>query len=204
LFFEKHLVIKEKPVADTKTSEKFTVDIETLKSYVGKYKASSIGLVIDYKLEKGKLVAYPTGQSALPLDPTSKATFNYDGVEATIVFKLDDDGKSIGAMHKQGGKEFQMEKLLPFNPSPNVLKTYEGKYFCEELETFYTVIVKDTVMYATHRNLKDIAFSPVENDVFKGDIYFMRNVVFKRDTKGIVNAFSVSNGRTKGVHFKKQ
>jgi CubicO group peptidase (beta-lactamase class C family) len=206
LFFAEHFVIKEKEksVSDTIPSKTVKVDIETLKSYVGKYKASSIGLVIDYKLEKGQLVAYPTGQSSLPLKPTSKATFIYDGIDASIVFKMDDDGKSIGALHKQGGKEFEMEKLPPFNLSTDQLKAYEGKYFCEELETFYTIVVKDTVMYAMHRNLKDIAFSPVENDAFKGDIYFMRNVVFKRNTKGKVNAFSVSNGRTKGIHFKKQ
>tara|TARA_R110001632_G_scaffold10505_8_gene38843 strand:- start:7890 stop:9872 length:1983 start_codon:yes stop_codon:yes gene_type:complete len=206
LFFAKHLKEKEKKtiVSEAKTSDEYNVDIKTLKSYVGKYKASSMGLVIDYKLEDGKLVAYPTGQSSLPLVPTSKATFNYKGITATIVFKMDDDGKNIGATHKQGGQVFQMEKLQAFNPSPNELKAYEGKYFCDELETFYTIVVKDSVMIAIHRNLKDITFSPIENDTFSGDISFMNNVVFKRDTKGKINAFSVSNGRTKGVHFKKQ
>lgn len=206
LFFANHLVIKEKKVQDddTENSQTFKVDIKTLKSYVGKYKAPSIGLVIDYKLEKGQLIAYPTGQSALPLQPTSKATFTYDGIDATIVFKLNDDGKSVGALHKQGGKDYEMIKLPPFDPTLDDLKAYEGKYFCDELETFYTIVVKDTAMYAMHRNLKDITFSPIENDTFKGDVFFMSEVAFIRDSNGKVNAFSVSNGRTKGIHFKKQ
>ena len=206
LFFANHLVIKEKKVQDddSENSQTFKVDVKTLKSYVGKYKASSIGLVIDYKLENGKLIAYPTGQSALPLQPTSKATFAYDGIDATIVFKLNDDGKSVGALHKQGGKDYEMIKLPPFDPSLYDLKVYEGKYFCDELETFYTIVVKDTAMYAMHRNLKDITFSPIENDTFKGDVFFMNEVAFIRDPNGEVNAFSVSNGRTKGIYFKKQ
>jgi len=206
LFFANHLVMKEKKVQDddSENSQTFKVDVKTLKSYVGKYKASSIGLVIDYKLEKGQLIAYPTGQSALPLQPTSKATFAYDGIVATIVFKLNDDGKSVGALHKQGGKDYEMIKLPPFDPSLEDLKAYEGKYFCDELETFYTIVVKDTAMYAMHRNLKDITFSPIENDTFKGDVFFMNEVAFIRDSNGKINAFSVSNGRTKGIHFKKQ
>ena len=206
LFFANHLVIKEKKVQDddTENSQTFKVDVKTLKSYVGKYKASSIGLVIDYKLEKGQLIAYPTGQSALPLQPTSKATFTYEGIDATIIFKLNDDGESVGALHKQGGKVYEMIKLPPFDPSLDALKAYEGKYYCDELETFYTIVVKDTAMYAMHRNLKDITFSPIEDDTFKGDVFFMNEVTFIRDSNGKVNAFSVSNGRTKGIHFQKQ
>ena len=206
LFFPDHFKKEDKKeeTKEDKTNTKFKVDPKTLENYAGKYKADSIGLVIDYKIEEGKLVAYPTGQSALQLEPTSKATFSYKGIKATIVFKLDKDGKSISATHTQGGKDFEMDKLPAFDPSLDDLKKYEGKYFCEELETFYTVIVKDNAMYATHKNLKDIKFTPIEIDAFKGDVSFMNTVEFKRGSKGGVNAFSVSNGRTKGILFKKQ
>jgi CubicO group peptidase (beta-lactamase class C family) len=207
LFFADDFITKEdeENVEDDATNNKtFEVNLETLKSYTGKYKASSIGLVIEYKVEDDKLMAYPTGQSALSLIPTSETTFSYTGIEATIVFSIDDDGKSIGALHTQGGTDYEMEKLPPFDPSLKELKVYEGKYFSEELETFYTIVVKDSAMYAVHKNLKDIKFSPVEDDTFSGDIFFMTEAAFKRDTEGQVNAFSVSNGRTKGVLFNKQ
>ena len=207
LFFADDFITKENEenVEDDATNNKtFEVNLETLKSYTGKYKASSIGLVIEYKVEDDKLMAYPTGQSALSLIPTSETTFSYTGIEATIVFSIDDDGKSIGALHTQGGTDYEMEKLPPFDPSLKELKVYEGKYFSEELETFYTIVVKDSAMYAVHKNLKDIKLSPVEDDTFSGDIFFMTEAAFKRDTEGQVNAFSVSNGRTKGVLFNKQ
>ena len=207
LFFAEHLVSKEdeeKAKDDVSNNKIFEVELETLESYTGKYKASSIGLVIEYKVEDGELVAYPTGQTALPLQPTSETTFSYHGIEATIVFNMDGDGKSIGAIHSQGGTDYEMVKLPPFDPSLEDLKVYEGKYFSEELETFYTIKVKDSVMYAVHKNLKDIKFSPVEDDTFSGNVFFMQKAAFKRDTEGEVNGFSVSNGRTKGVLFNKQ
>lgn len=207
LFFADYLVSKEdeeKGEDDVANNKKFEVDLETLESYTGKYKASSIGLVVEYKIEDDKLMAYLTSPSAIPLLPISEATFSYEGIEATVVFNMDEDGKSIGAVHTQGGTDYELEKLSPFNPSLAELKVYEGKYFSEELETFYTIIVKDSAMYAIHKNLKDIKFSPIEDDTFSGDVYFMNEAAFKRDSKGQVNAFTVSNGRTKGVLFNKQ
>lgn len=205
LFFAEYLEVEEeKKDKEEKNSNKFEVDVEILKNYIGKYKASSIGLVIEYKIEDSQLVAYPVGQSSLPLQPKSEATFTYDGIDATIVFRLDNDGNSISALHSQGGKDYEMDKLAVFDPTPDELKIYEGKYFCDELETFYTIVVKDSAMFATHRNLKDIKFSPVEFDTFNGDVFFMSEVEFERDSKGNINAFEISNGRTKGIHFKKQ
>ena len=73
-----------------------------------------------------------------------------------------------------------------------------------QLETIYTIKVKDSTLVASHINLKDIKFEAIEEDVFKGDAFFMRNVVFNRNNKGAVESFSVSNGRTKNIVFVKQ
>lgn len=79
LFFAEYLEVEEeKKDKEEKNSNKFEVDVEILKNYIGKYKASSIGLVIEYKIEDSQLVAYPVGQSSLPLQPKSEATFTYD------------------------------------------------------------------------------------------------------------------------------
>ncbi len=202
LFFTDKFI--EEDDDDDKVSESVKVDQEILKSYVGKYKAASIGLVIEYKLEDEALVAYPTGQSSLKLEPISNTNFSYAGIDATVAFSADDNSKSTGAVHTQGGSDIELTKLSPFAPTPLQLEIYTGKYFSEELETFYTIIVKDSAIVAEHRNLKDIILSPVEEDAFSGDVSFMGDIVFKRNTQGIVNAFTVSNGRTKGIYFEKQ
>ncbi len=204
IYFADKLEDEEKDEEETEDPESIVVDEEILENYIGKYKASSIGLVIEYKLEDGAIVAYPTGQSSLPLKPTSNTTFQYEGIDATVVFSIDDEGKSTGAVHAQGGTDYDLTKLPPFDPTLSELEIYTGKYFSEELETFYTIVVKDSAMVAKHRNLKDITLSPIEDDTFSGNVYFIRELAFKRNSQGNIDAFTVSNGRTRGIHFEKQ
>ena len=121
-----------------------------------------------------------------------------------MVFHSSVESKSSSALHTQNGKDYELTRIPDFNPSFTDLEDYTGKYFCEELETFYTILVKDSSLFAVHRNLKDIKLSPIEDDTFSGDVFFMGEVAFKKSEKGDINAFTVSNGRTKGIYFQRQ
>ena len=204
LFFSEHYKEEKKEVKDTLSEESFAVNPEILKNYAGKYKAASQGLVIDYKVEDDQLVAYPIRQSSLRLNPTGEHSFEYSDIEATVVFKMHEGGVSISAIHTQGGSDLVMEKLPPYDPTIDQLASFEGKYLSEELETFYTIVVKDSILFAEHKNLKNIKLSAIEDDTFSGDVFFMGKVFFKRDSKGVVNEFTVSNARIKDVIFRKQ
>lgn len=50
-------------------------------------------------------------------------------------------------------------------------------------------------------DLEPIELSPVEEDTFSGDVFFIGEVAFMRGPDGAVTGFTVSNGRTKGVQF---
>jgi len=202
IFFSEHLEEEEKE--EKIAPDEISISDAILEEYTGKYKAQSIGLVIEYKLEDGQLVAYPTGQSSLSLKPTTDSTFDYQGVEASILFKMEDDGTCNSAVHTQGGNDLTLVKLDPFDPSISELQLYTGRYFSEELETYYNVLVKDSVLIATHRNLKDIKLDVTEEDVFSSDVFFISELVFTRNSTGQVEGFTVSNGRTKGIVFKRQ
>ena len=154
-FFKDYLE-EEEPEKDKELTGEVTVNEETLKKYIGKFRAEAIGMVIEYKLEDGVLVAYPTGQSSLKLEPTSKNSFNYIGVEASLVLNSDEEGNYNLATHTQGGSDLEFIRLPPFDPSLESLADYTGKYFSEELETFYTLTVKDSSLTALHRNMEDI------------------------------------------------
>ncbi len=204
IFFKEDL--KEEPEEEVaaKETDSIRVDVETLKKYVGKFKAESIGLVIDFKLEDRDLVAYPTGQSSRKMIPISDNTFNYEGLEATIAFTVDEDGSCNAAVHTQGGSDLDFVRIPPFDPSFDELDAYTGRYYSEEIETFYTIVVKDSALTAQHRNMEDITLSPTEEDTFSGDVFFIGEVAFRRDRQRNIYAFTVSNGRTKGVYFERQ
>ena len=79
-FFKDHFVeeeIEEDPEEEI-TDEAITVSEEILSQYAGKYKAESIGLIIEYKLEDGPLVAYVPGQPPRKLIPITENNFQYD------------------------------------------------------------------------------------------------------------------------------
>ena len=94
--------------------------------------------------------------------------------------------------------------MEPFDPSFESLAEYTGKYFSEELETFYTIVVEDSTLTALHRNMEKIKLTPSDIDSFSGSVYFMGEVTFKRNDEGSIVALTVSNGRTKGILFTRQ
>ena len=104
----------------------------------------------------------------------------------------------------QGGSDFELVRIPDFDPSLEELEMYTGKFYCDELETFYTLKIKDSSLIAEHRNLKSIKLEPTEDNTFSGDIFFMSEVAFKKDENGSISAFTVGNGRTKGILFTKQ
>jgi len=53
------------------------------------------------------------------------------------------------------------------------------------------------------RNTEEVRLSPVEENQFKSDVFFIGQMEVRRDDGGRVTGFSVSNGRTTGIRFEK-
>ena len=79
-----------------------------------------------------------------------------------------------------------------------------GKFFSRELETFYTLELRDTTLVLLIRNTDDIELSAIKEDSYKGDVFFIGDLTFQRNDRGEVTGFTASNGRTKGIRFQKQ
>ena len=207
LYFEDKLE-KEDEEEGEEDSEKedgtYAVSEDILTSYVGKFKLEDLGMIMEYSLEEGSLVSKVSGQSDLKLTAITDSTFTYNGVDATALFKKNGEGKVNMVIHSQGGEDYELERLPPYEASLNELTEYSGKYFSEELETFYTIKLKDSILIAKLRNFEDIELSTAEKDNFNADVFFIQEMAFKRDERGLINGFEISNGRTKGVSFEKQ
>ena len=135
--------------------------------------------------------------------PRSDSVFAYKGVEATVEFNLDSKGKAVSAIHSQGGQQLELIPVAPYETGVEELKAFEGKYYSDELATFYTLEVKDSTLTLLIRNTEDIELTPVEEDSFSGDAFFIGEMKFLRDEAGNVTGFTVSNGRTRGIRFGK-
>ena len=207
LYFEDRLEKEDTEEAEDDSENEdgtYTVSEEILANYVGKFKLESLGMIMEYILEEGSLISKVSGQSDLNLTAKTDSTFTYSGIDATALFKKDADGNVNLVIHSQGGEDYELERLPPYEASLSELTEYSGKYFSKELETFYTIKLKDSTLIAKLRNFEDIELNTAEKDNFSADAFFIQEMVFNRDEQGAINGFEISNGRTKGVSFEKQ
>ena len=81
------------------------------------------------------------------------------------------------------------------------LTAFAGRYFSEEIETFYTAVVEDGQLVMDQRRLDAGNLTSSDKDVFtsNGGMTFS----FERDRNKQVIAFYLSNGRTRDVRFER-
>jgi len=194
---------EETTEAEETDSKEVMVPEELLQTYAGKYLLAGMGAVLEYEVVDGRLRMSTEGQPEIYLDPLSESEFTYEGVEASVEFLRNDQGEVSGAVHTQGGQKFELERVPPYEPTVEELQAFTGKFFSKELETFYTLEMRDTTLTLLIRNTEDIELSALKEDNFKGDIYFIGEVAFQRDPGGQVTGFTVANGRTRGIWFEK-
>ena len=82
------------------------------------------------------------------------------------------------------------------------LASFAGRYFSEELETFYDLSVEGGQLVIRHRRFGPVALTHTSGDTFSGTLP-VSQVVFRRDAQGNVTGFDAGNGRARGIVFKK-
>jgi hypothetical protein len=82
------------------------------------------------------------------------------------------------------------------------LTSFAGRYFSEELETFYDLSVEDGKLVIRHRRFGPVPLTHTSGDSFSGTLP-VSQVVFRRDAQGNVTEFDAGNGRARGIVFKK-
>ena len=188
---------------ETEESAELLVPESVLQAYAGKYVIAGMGMVLEYSVVEGKLLSSIEGQADRLLIPLSQSEFKYEGVEATIVFKTDGQGKATAAVHSQGGQDYELEALPPYEPSLEELQAYTGSYFSKELDVFYHLELDDSTLVILIRNTPEIKLSVLKEDVYKGDVFFIGELAFVKDDAGTVTGFEASNGRTRGILFER-
>lgn len=109
-------------------------------------------------------------------------------------------GDELGEMPPKSQRQVPAEVIsLPAEG----LKSFAGKYFSPELETYYELYVAEGKLMA--RNFRQGAFElkPVGKDSFEGSRGYFRNIRFERSEEGEINGLRVSNGRVLNLLFVK-
>lgn len=154
-----------------------------------------------------------TGQQALEVEPVSPTRFRVLAVDAQFEFEIE-DGESIGATLFQNGQETHATRVADDDVAeteewaPDDLEDYVGRFFSEEIETFYEIRLD------TPDDDPDAEPRLVLNQLWMGDSPLRAStseetftaaggitIQFERDRHGRVNGFYVDVTRARDVKF---
>lgn len=195
------------PASAATTFDPATYDAKRFDELTGRYALDlAPTFVLTFSRAADTLMLQATGQSKLPIYPTSDSTFALRVVQASVTFHRDAQGKVTGlTLHQNGDQKATRlagEPAKPWTPTAAELASYSGRYFSEELETFYDASVTNARLMLGNRRMSAVAFAPGVKDTFSGTGESAEiSVVFERDRNGQVIAFYAGNGRSRNVRF---
>ena len=180
---------------------------EDFDEMVGRYAVDNLQrIILTFTREGNTLYIQATGQSRFEVAPTSDSTFALNVIEASVTFHRNSDGDVSGATLNQNGQQqhatrLKEEEVEVWKPTVKDLSAFAGRYFSEEIETFYTAVVEDGQLVMHQRRLDIGNLTSSDKDVFTstGGLTFS----FERDRNKQVIAFYLSNGRTRDVRFER-
>ena len=201
-FGDKMTAAPPRAVASANAASGVDVPNATLRRYAGKYEMTTLGnLLLTVELQGGQLRLQVPGQPALPLRPTSMTSFEVVGAPARITFNTAADSAVEGITFEQGGAQHPGKRAVE-KAAVVDLANYAGRYFSEELETFYDLSVEGGQLVIRHRRFGPVALTHTNGDSFSATLP-VSSVVFQRDAQGNVTGFEAGNGRARGIVFKK-
>lgn len=204
LFFADDLEAEEDDADADKPQGDATMTPERMEAVAGHWVLDVQGMSMDVEVttEDGQLYFQAAGQPRTPVQTTSDSTAAIPAAQASFTFHFEPDGTTNTATFRQGA-EMTMRRSEREALTEDDLRPYAGRYFSEEIETFYEVKLEggDLVMYHLDREPTTLAHR--EGDEFSSQFTFLATIEFRRAGNGQVTGFAASNGRTKGVWFRR-
>jgi CubicO group peptidase (beta-lactamase class C family) len=199
LFFGEYLEeeVKEEEAEFVYEPEKFDL-------LAGRYELP--GNIFTFVRDAERIYLHPTGLPEVDLTATSDSTFYLAGVGYSITFHLNEDATADSLTLHLGGNQIA-HKMTEFNLSPDAMAEVAGRYYSEEIETLYTVLLEEDNLYLRHYQAdNDFVLTHGSEDRFYASfpLSSVASVEFVRDEEGRITGFKASNGRTRDVLFERQ
>ena len=138
------------------------------------------------------------------LAPISKNTFkmlNID-VDLFVTFEQRENEKVMLVTIEEDDPIISVG-YVPLDATEQALEEYAGKYYSEELSTYYHLIPSETGLIVSHYRHSDQIITPIKDDAFTSDMWVLNKIVFERDNEQAISGFRVTNGRVRDLLFEK-
>jgi hypothetical protein len=181
--------------------------LDTLKldAYTGSYEMMEMkGFIVSFTRRGTQFFTQATGQPEIEMTPTSDSTFAIPRVNASVTFHHEPDGSVKRITLNQNGVHPAVrvggEGAAAAKPDP---AQYAGRYFSDELEIFYDVVVEGDSLVLRSRRTPPLTLKHQTGETFSGG-QPIATLTFERDDAGKVVAFRAGSGRTRDIVFKKE
>ena len=191
-------------------------DLEAFERVAGSYSLDpQPRLVARFFREGDTLYTQLTGQQPVEMRPIGPDRFELVPVDATIVFEAGDPAPGMTLF--QSGQEVHATRVETdesgeeeWEPTPEELEAFTGRFYSDELETFYTLAVEPPEEGADDDEprlvLRQLRLGEIELRPSKPDTFVTDNGItleFERDRAGTVVALYADAGRSRDVWFQR-
>ncbi len=200
IFLSNHFTSTEPVAFDYQNPYKpVKVDNKVLMNLQGKYLHDS-GIIINITRESNGLFIDSPGAVKAELYALSDSVFFIKEADIKFSFVKNSDSDQVEKMIScQEGKKEISRKISRMPEEFRDLKSYSGKYYSEELNTFYQIRQMENFLVAHHDLNGAIRLIPVNKDRFKGDRWYFSLI----DFDPVSNEFYITNERVRNIRFKK-
>ena len=171
----------------------FKADYNIVKGWAGDYFDMSTQSLQNLTYTNEKLSAGITEFLA-----TTNSTFTIPNTATTLSFT----GDSLNAqleVYTEGAGLNIYKKLSKYLLSVPELEEFKGDFYSSELDTKYTVYIKDNILQIKRPRYDDIKVEPLLKDIFTGNFI----IRFQRNKKDKIEGFFLSAGRVRNLYFEK-
>ena len=196
------LPTRTKPVtADSQGKPAYPVSPSMLERYVGRYSGGS-GRVISIVRNADRLEGDISAGFVQTLTPTGEHEFFVAETKARVMFAKLDSGKAAQYTLEIDGERRVYHRLEAADEVPPNLRDYAGQYRSQELETSWSIQVKEGKLVLQHRRQGELPLRPGARDRFSGPN--LGSLQFERDSGGKVTGVKVTTGRVRNLRFERQ
>jgi CubicO group peptidase (beta-lactamase class C family) len=190
IYLESHLEKPAPPSTSTPKTKEIKPNPDRYDQYAGDYRWSP-GLVLNIYRDKDKLML-KAQRSSYELLPLSEMKFKLSVADYRFTFQKDKDGKVHQVLIQEGsGSEEIAPRIELVNPTPDELQEFTGTYYCQELDTRYSIILRDKKLVITHMRVNDVRLTPEARDHFNTNSRSYPMVEFIRDKQQKVSGFKM-------------
>jgi CubicO group peptidase (beta-lactamase class C family) len=178
--------------------------VKSLEAFVGTYWIEATQLLRKIVVDKGKLIYVRSDDNKTELVPVSPTKFKMKDIPNNVYVTFSDKTANRFDTYTVTGENEPTavgKRMEPFSPAEEALKEYAGRYYSDELDTRYDLIMKSGALHVQIGHNDETPVMPLKRDFFSAGDF--AKIKFLRDGNGAITGLTVSTGRVKNLKFSK-